>query len=177
VITRCDGTFPTWSQMRDPAFAVRLPKPRATEFRSSVYDRGQLPQGGMTTWPASSPHVFGPGLRIALGGADRLMARTGLGRASTSSSGRPPPAFERRPNDRRRNEIPLELVRPNRHQPRTAFDPEGSSELAASISRHGVLQPIVVSADGEGYELRRGAPTRPARGSPAAHHDPGRRPG
>ena len=50
-------------------------------------------------------------------------------------------------------EIPLELVRPNRQQPRTAFDPEGLSELAASISRHGVLQPIVVSADRDGYEL------------------------
>jgi len=51
------------------------------------------------------------------------------------------------------NEIPLELVRPNRSQPRRAFDPEGLSELAASIARHGVLQPIVVSADGDGYEL------------------------
>jgi ParB family chromosome partitioning protein len=44
-------------------------------------------------------------------------------------------------------------VRPNRHQPRKTFDPEGLSELAASISRHGVLQPIVVSADGDGFEL------------------------
>jgi ParB family chromosome partitioning protein len=50
-------------------------------------------------------------------------------------------------------EIPLERVRPNRHQPRTAFDPEGLAELAASISRHGVLQPIVVSVDRDGYEL------------------------
>lgn len=51
------------------------------------------------------------------------------------------------------NEIPLERVKPNRQQPRAAFDPEALSELAASISRYGVLQPIVVSADGDEFEL------------------------
>ncbi len=50
-------------------------------------------------------------------------------------------------------EIPLEKVAPNRHQPRTSFDPEGLSELAASIRQHGVLQPIVVSRRGDGFEL------------------------
>ena len=50
-------------------------------------------------------------------------------------------------------EIPLEKVTPNRQQPRAAFDPEGLSELAASIRRHGVLQPIVVSRHGDGFEL------------------------
>jgi ParB family chromosome partitioning protein len=81
------------------------------------------------------------------------MARSGLGRGLDvllGQSAAPERAIaERRPT----SEIPLELVRPNRQQPRTAFDPEGLSELAASISRHGVLQPIVVSADGDGYEL------------------------
>jgi ParB family chromosome partitioning protein len=81
------------------------------------------------------------------------MARSGLGRGldvllgQSDSPGKP--IGERRTT----SEIPLELVRPNRQQPRTAFDPEGLSELAASISRHGVLQPIVVSADRDGYEL------------------------
>jgi ParB family transcriptional regulator, chromosome partitioning protein len=81
------------------------------------------------------------------------MARSGLGRGldvllgQSGSAGR---AIAERPST---SEIPLELVRPNRHQPRTAFDAEGLSGLAASISRHGVLQPIVVSADGDGYEL------------------------
>ena len=42
---------------------------------------------------------------------------------------------------------------PNRHQPRSSFDPEGLSELAASIRQHGVLQPIVVSRRGDGFEL------------------------
>ena len=81
------------------------------------------------------------------------MARSGLGRGLDvllGQSGAPGRATAERPST---SEIPLELVRPNRHQPRTAFDPESLSELAASISRHGVLQPIVVSADGGGYEL------------------------
>ena len=81
------------------------------------------------------------------------MARTGLGRGLDvllGQSGSPVRAPAERLST---NEIPLELVRPSRHQPRTAFDPEELSELAASISRHGVLQPIVVSIDGDGYEL------------------------
>ena len=82
------------------------------------------------------------------------MARSGLGRGLDVLLGQSGPAsgritVERPPT----NEIPLELVRPNRSQPRTVFDPEGLSEMAASIARHGVLQPIVVSADGDGYEL------------------------
>ena len=80
------------------------------------------------------------------------MARSGLGRGLDVLLGQSPTPGKpvERPTT---NEIPLELVRPNRQQPRAAFDPEGLSELAASISRHGVLQPIVVSAEGDGYEL------------------------
>ena len=50
-------------------------------------------------------------------------------------------------------EIPLERITPNPQQPRTSFDPAGIAELAASIQRHGVLQPIVVSRQGDGYQL------------------------
>ncbi len=81
------------------------------------------------------------------------MARSGLGRGLDVLLGQSGPTAGVTAERPSTSEIPLELVRPNRQQPRTAFDPEGLSELAASISRHGVLQPIVVSADGEGYEL------------------------
>jgi len=82
------------------------------------------------------------------------MARSGLGRGLDVLLGQAGgPTRTEAPERPSTNEIPLELVRPNRHQPRTAFDQEGLSELAASISRHGVLQPIVVSVDGNGYEL------------------------
>jgi ParB family transcriptional regulator, chromosome partitioning protein len=81
------------------------------------------------------------------------MARSGLGRGLDVLLGQSAAAETPRPVQPATNEIPLERVRPNRHQPRTAFNPEELSELAASIARHGVLQPIVVSADGDGYEL------------------------
>src|SRR4029077_4684115 len=81
------------------------------------------------------------------------MARSGLGRGLDvllGQSGTPGRAVADRPST---SDIPLELDAPNPHEPRTRCDPEGLSELAASISRHGVLQPIVVSADSAGYEL------------------------
>src|SRR5436305_15087753 len=81
------------------------------------------------------------------------MARSGLGRGLDVLLGQAA-AVATPVVDRPSTSVsPLEQVRPNRPQPRSAFDPEGLSELAASISRHGVLQPIVVSQDGAGYEL------------------------
>lgn len=49
--------------------------------------------------------------------------------------------------------VPIAKVRPNPHQPRREFDPDGISELAASIRAHGVLQPVVVRAAGDSFEL------------------------
>jgi ParB family chromosome partitioning protein len=45
-------------------------------------------------------------------------------------------------------EIPVDHLRPNPHQPRQVFDDQALSELTASIQRHGVLQPLLVSEDG-----------------------------
>jgi ParB family transcriptional regulator, chromosome partitioning protein len=50
-------------------------------------------------------------------------------------------------------EIPLEKIQPNRQQPRQHFDQDSIAELAASITAHGVLQPIVVSRSPDGFEL------------------------
>ncbi len=41
-------------------------------------------------------------------------------------------------------ELPLTAIVPNRFQPRKVFSPEAIQELAATISEHGLLQPIVV---------------------------------
>ncbi|MEX0787683.1 MAG: ParB/RepB/Spo0J family partition protein [Anaerolineales bacterium] len=41
--------------------------------------------------------------------------------------------------------LPLAQVRPNPRQPRTQFDPQELEELAESIRRHGVLQPVIVT--------------------------------
>lgn len=45
-------------------------------------------------------------------------------------------------------EIPVDRLQPNPHQPRELFDEAGLEELAASIRRHGVLQPLLVSEAG-----------------------------
>jgi len=50
-------------------------------------------------------------------------------------------------------EIAVSKVRPNPYQPRKHFDPESLAELAESIKAHGLLQPIVVKEDIDGYIL------------------------
>lgn len=51
-------------------------------------------------------------------------------------------------------EIEVEQIRPNRYQPREEFDEAALEELAESVSRYGVLQPILLrKLPDEGYEL------------------------
>ncbi|WP_457745852.1 ParB/RepB/Spo0J family partition protein [Sulfurimonas sp.] len=50
-------------------------------------------------------------------------------------------------------EIPLKDIRPNPFQPRKSFDDVALSELAESIKNDGLLQPIVVTEDIDGYVL------------------------
>ncbi len=51
------------------------------------------------------------------------------------------------------NEVEVAAVRPNPYQPRSLFEDEAFQELVASISLHGVLQPIIVSRDVESGDL------------------------
>lgn len=49
--------------------------------------------------------------------------------------------------------LPVKSIRPNPAQPRKVFSPEALDELADSIRRHGILQPLSVRRVGAGYEL------------------------
>lgn len=49
--------------------------------------------------------------------------------------------------------IPLEQIIPNPHQPRKIFEPSALQELADSIGRYGVLQPVTVRTRGKNFEL------------------------
>ena len=49
--------------------------------------------------------------------------------------------------------IDVDQIRPSRQQVRTRFDAEPLSELAESIRKHGVLQPLLVRRLMDGYEL------------------------
>lgn len=51
-------------------------------------------------------------------------------------------------------EAPIESISPNPHQPRSNFNEGKLQELADSIKKHGILQPLVVSRKDDGsYEL------------------------
>jgi ParB family chromosome partitioning protein len=49
--------------------------------------------------------------------------------------------------------IEISLIESGRHQPRKRFDQEKIGELAESIRRNGIIQPVVVARRGEKYEL------------------------
>lgn len=50
-------------------------------------------------------------------------------------------------------QVQIELIKPNKYQPRTIFSEEKIEELARTIHTHGVIQPIVVRKSEEGYEI------------------------
>lgn len=49
--------------------------------------------------------------------------------------------------------LPIGQIRPNPSQPRRIFEPEGLRELASSIERYGILQPLTVRQCRGEYEL------------------------
>ncbi|HZX46603.1 MAG TPA: ParB/RepB/Spo0J family partition protein, partial [Clostridia bacterium] len=50
-------------------------------------------------------------------------------------------------------EIPVNDIAPNRKQPRQDFDSEKMEQLAESVAKHGVVQPIAVRKIDRGYEI------------------------
>ena len=49
--------------------------------------------------------------------------------------------------------VDINDIKPNSSQPRKSFDEEKLDELATSIERHGLIQPIVLRKLGKGYEI------------------------
>jgi ParB family chromosome partitioning protein len=91
--------------------------------------------------PASERPAPGPPRRHGLGrGLDALLASSDPGRDLGGGSAA---LLELDPSS----------VRPNREQPRRDFEPEALAALAASIRLHGLLHPIVVEPDPDGYRL------------------------
>jgi len=50
-------------------------------------------------------------------------------------------------------EIDANLIKTNPNQPRKHFDKNKIEELALSVKRHGIMQPVIVMPDGEGYRI------------------------
>ena len=48
-------------------------------------------------------------------------------------------------------EVELDKIKPNPDQPRTSFDEESLDELATSIKKIGIVQPITLRSEGDGF--------------------------
>ncbi|HEY3571043.1 MAG TPA: ParB/RepB/Spo0J family partition protein [Thermoanaerobaculia bacterium] len=49
--------------------------------------------------------------------------------------------------------LPVDSLHPNRFQPRTYFDEAAIEDLVASVRAQGIIQPLVVTPEGEGYAI------------------------
>ena len=49
--------------------------------------------------------------------------------------------------------LDINIIEPNRNQPRKQFDDEGIEELADSIRKYGLIQPLLVQKKGDYYEI------------------------
>lgn len=94
------------------------------------------------------------------GGLGRGLGALGLGKNALAGAPKaaetPTPKEAAEPPVQTGNpaELPVELIQPNRFQPRREFDEAALEELRESIARHGILQPVSVRAIGGGqYEL------------------------
>ncbi|HET6499115.1 MAG TPA: ParB/RepB/Spo0J family partition protein [Coriobacteriia bacterium] len=76
------------------------------------------------------------------------MSKRGLGRGLSALI---PSAGEDEVQDVR--EVPVDQISPNPRQPRTALSDDGVAELADSISKVGVLQPVMVRPHADGYQI------------------------
>jgi ParB family chromosome partitioning protein len=71
--------------------------------------------------------------------------RSGLGRGLDALIPRSHPSHDQPAEQASVQEVDIDLIAPNPHQPRTLFDQEALTELANSIREHGVIQPLIVS--------------------------------
>jgi len=90
--------------------------------------------------------VLGRGLSALLGGAG-----SPVGPAENALQAPPPPAPSDGGEQVRR--VPVARVRPCPLQPRKDFSPESLQELADSIKEQGIVQPLIVRPQGEGFEI------------------------
>ena len=57
------------------------------------------------------------------------------------------------PKNKQIQDIELSKIKPNQFQPRRQFSENSIKELAQTLDKEGLLQPIVIREDGEEYEI------------------------
>lgn len=82
-------------------------------------------------------------------------APTGLGRGLSALLGEQPHKSDQTDSADPRGvrEIEIARIHPNPSQPRVHFDDDSLNELAESIAQRGVLQPILLRPDGDGFMI------------------------
>ena len=76
-----------------------------------------------------------------------------LGDVAESKNSEKPQKNVKKETKEKSSEILLSQIKANQYQPRTSFDQKKLDELAESIKKHGVIQPVLVRKDGKGFEL------------------------
>lgn len=94
----------------------------------------------MDEQPGQEPIAAEPGRRRLGRGLNALLGAASMGGSEESSNSS-------------QTEISVELIERNPFQPRQDFDQTALNELVDSIRQHGVLQPLLVRAAGDGYQL------------------------
>ena len=76
-----------------------------------------------------------------------------LGDVAESKNSQKPKKGLKKETKENSSDVLLNQIRANQYQPRTSFDQKKLEELAESIKKHGVIQPVLVRKDGKSYEL------------------------
>ena len=76
-----------------------------------------------------------------------------LGDVAESKNSQKPQKGLKKETKENSSDVLLNQIRANQYQPRTSFDQKKLEELAESIKKHGVIQPVLVRKDGKNYEL------------------------
>ncbi len=78
------------------------------------------------------------------------MSNRGLGRGLSALI---PTGSNQEVSAEQQHELPIDMIFPNPNQPRTDMGADGIEELADSIRKVGMLQPVMVRPYGEGYQI------------------------
>jgi ParB family chromosome partitioning protein len=97
--------------------------------------------------PVKRPHGLGRGLSALLGDVSREEPVA----ASANSAA---------PSSKAVQNIEVALIQPHPEQPRRHFDQDALQELADSIAKRGVIQPIIVRPHGGGFQIVAGERAR-----------------
>ena len=84
-------------------------------------------------------------------GLDSLIPANKSVKSSSSSAS----STEKKEDDLKTGEtlLNINMVEPNRKQPRKNFEEDALDELAESIKQHGILQPLLVRKNKDYYEI------------------------